>query len=205
MSRGLPLRDFSARGSGPVAAPPGPKAPAITRDDLEKARLQGYEDGYQAGWDDAVRAEKETQARIDAEFARNLQEMGFTFQEARAHVLDSLEPLLVGMVEKVLPDLVAQTLGQSIVDELLQLAAQVADAPIEVVLKPSCRAALEPKLQAATSIPFTLVEENSVAEGQVYLRAGERERHLDFAGAVERIGQSINDFFSLNEKVFQNG
>ena len=205
MVRAFPLRDFSAGHAGRAAHSEQARAPSFSRDDVEQARLSGYEAGYKAGWDDAVRAEREDQARIDAEFSRNLQEMGFTFQEARAHVMNALEPLLAGMVEKVLPDLVTQTLGQSIVEELLHLASDVTDAPIDVVVNPSCRAVLEPMIKSATSVPFSLIEEPSLADGQVYLRAGQRERHLDFAGAVDRIGKSISDFFSLNEKVFQNG
>ena len=205
MVRAFPLRDFSAGQAGRADQSGQAPAQTFSRDDVEQARLSGYEAGYKAGWDDAVRAEREDQARIDAEFSRNLQEMGFTFQEARAHVMNALEPLLAGMVDKVLPDLVAQTLGQSIVEELLHLASDVADAPIDVVVTPSCRAVLEPMIKSATSVPFSLIEEPSLADGQVYLRAGQRERHLDFAGAVDRIGKSISDFFSLNEKVFQNG
>ena len=191
--------------AAPVAPPAAPPPPAITPEEIEKIRLEGYEAGYQAGWDDASRAESEDQSRIGAEFARNLQDLGFTFHEARSHVMHALEPLLTGMVEKVLPGIVSETIGQTIVEELLPLASAAADAPIEVVVSPASRPALEALLAEATSVPFALTEEASLAEGQVFLRSGKTEKHLDLTGAVDRIGSAINGLYELNEKAFQNG
>lgn len=206
MARLFPLEEFTRHAEPAQTDAPVPvSSETVSPEELEKRRLEGYEAGYQAGWDDAVHAEENEQNRIGAEFARNLQDMGFTFHEARAHVMNTLEPLLLGMVEKVLPDLVSQTIGQSIVEELLPLATEAADTPIEVVIRPSCRERLEPLLSSSTAIPVTLVEEPSLAEGQVFLRAGVLEKQLDFTGALERMGKSISDLFSLNERAFQNG
>lgn len=182
-----------------------PRSPTISPEAIEKVRLEGYEAGYKAGWDDATRAEADDQSRIGAEFARNLQDLGFTFHEARSHVMHALEPLLNGMVEKVLPKIVSETVGQTIVEELLPLAASVADTPIEVVVCPASRPSLEQLLSRATSIPFELVEEESLAEGQVFLRSGKTEKHLDLTGTVDRIGAAIDGLYQLNEKAFQNG
>ncbi len=173
--------------------------------DTEEARLAGYEAGYRAGWDDAVRSEAEDRSRIGAEFARNLQDLGFTFHEARAHVMQALEPLLNGMVEKVLPRLVSETIGQTIVEELMPLAADAADSPIEVVVTPDSREVLQEMLSSATSVPFKIVEEATLAEGQVYLRSGKFERRIDMSQAVDRIGSAIQGLYQLNERAFENG
>ncbi len=206
MARLFPLEEFS-RNATPASTsdlansiPVGP-----TPEDVAKIRLHEYEAGYKAGWDDAARAEADEQNRIGAEFARNLQDMGFTFHEARTHIMNALEPLLLGMVEKVLPELVSQTIGHSIVEELLPLASEAADTPIEVVIRPSCRDTLEPLLAGITAIPLNLVDEPSLAEGQIFLRAGNLENHLCFAWAMDRMSKSIADLFSFNERVFQNG
>lgn len=198
------LASVRAQPAGPAdgAAPAAPLFPAEA---VEQARLEGYEAGYKAGWDDAARAEAEDQSRIGTEFARNLQDLGFTFHEARAHVMQALEPLLSGMVERVLPRLVTETMGQTIVEELMPLAANAADAPIEVVVAPASRPALEAMLASATAVPFTLIEEPTLAEGQVFLRSGKAERHIDFTSAVDRIGRAIEGLYELNEKAFRNG
>ncbi|OIP84228.1 MAG: flagellar biosynthesis protein [Rhodobacterales bacterium CG2_30_65_12] len=207
MSARLFLEEFTPNPPAPSPASPAPAttmATAASPEIVEQARLEGYEAGYKAGWDDAVRVEGESQGRIGAEFARNLQDLGFTFHEARSHVMQALEPLLTGMVERVLPELVSRTVGQTIVEELLPLASQAADAPIDVVVSPASRAALEPMLRDA-AVPFTIVEEPTLAEGQVFLRSGKIERHIDFASAVDQIGTAINGLYQLNEKAFRNG
>jgi len=190
--------------SGPPGSGLGDASPPST-EAIETSSLDGYEAGYQAGWDDATRAQTEEQSRIGAEFARNLQDLGFTFQEARAHVMHALEPLLAGMVERILPRLISETIGQTIIEELMPLASAAADAPIEVVVSPASLPALDALLAGATSIPFSLVEEPTLAEGQVFLRSGKIERHIDFTSAVDRIGAAINGLYELNEKAFNHG
>ncbi|HHC29099.1 MAG TPA: hypothetical protein ENK80_00810 [Rhodobacterales bacterium] len=58
---------------------------------------------------------------------------------------------------------------------------------------------------AETTVPYTLVEEPTLAEGQVFLRSGHSERHIDFADAVSKIGAAINSLYQLNEKAIHNG
>ena len=69
----------------------------------EDARLASFEDGYKAGWDDAIAAQDKETARIRADFARSLEDLGFTYTEAHRHVLNAIEPLLRDMVCKVMP------------------------------------------------------------------------------------------------------
>jgi len=205
------LEDFSTGQANLRESPCAPldagsgQASTPSKEVIEASRLEGFEAGYQAGWDDATRAQAEEQGRIGAEFARNLQDLGFTFQEARAHVMHALEPLLSGMVEKVLPRLVSETIGQTIIEEVMPLAATAADTPIEVVVSPASRPVLDELLAKTLSIPFELVEEPTLAEGQVFLRSGNLERHIDFTTAVDRIGAAINSLYELNEKAFNHG
>lgn len=179
--------------------------PAVNAEELEKSRLSGYEAGYQAGWDDCIKSEADEQNRIGVEFARNLQDLGFTFHEARSHIMQGLEPLLLGMLEKVLPNLVSATIGQTIIEELLPLAAVAADTPIEVVVPPSARAAIEPILNTVSAVPFILIEDPTLPEGQIFLRSGSAEKHLDLVGVIERIGIAISTLYDLNEKAFKHG
>lgn len=202
----FPLEDFDQQTTGTlVPAPTMPPPPLVSEADLEAARLAGYEAGYQAGWDDAAKAGDEAKDRIGAEFARNLQDLGFTFHEARSHVMKSLEPLLASMVEKVLPSLVSDTIGQAIIEEILPLAADAADTPIQVIIYPNGREMLDALLAQNTSVPIEVIEEDTLAEGQVYIRMGNTEKQIDLNGAVHRIGEAITDLYALNEKAINHG
>ncbi|GAA3858863.1 flagellar biosynthesis protein [Celeribacter arenosi] len=201
----ISLEDFGVTKSLQKKAEAAPPPVNVSSEELEEVRLAAYERGYKAGWDDAVRAEGADQSRIGADFAHNLQELGFTFHEARAHVMRALEPLLEEMVSKVLPHLVTQTLGQTIVSEIMSLGSQASDAPVQLVISPNSLPAVKTYLDSSLSLPVDIIEEPSLAEGQVFLRLGDREQKIDLDGAIAKISEAINSVYTLNEEVFKNG
>ena len=110
---------------------------------LEEAKLASYEQGYAAGWEDAAQAQSEDQARLRADVARNLQTLGFSFQEARVHVLRAIEPLLAGMVGQLLPATARASLGPLVLETLMPLVEGLAETPVTLVLNPASRVAVE--------------------------------------------------------------
>ena len=167
---------------------------------LEEARLASYDSGYAAGWEDATAAQQGDQARIGADLARNLQTLSFTYQEARGHLLRSLEPLLEAVVGKLLPELARETLGGIVLDTLMPMAEGLADAPVTLVLNPAVRGAVEPLISGATGLPLAIEEESSLSEGQVYLRCGELETRVDLDAAIAEIPTALRGFFDLASK-----
>lgn len=172
---------------------------------LEEARLAAYEAGYKAGWEDAVAAQGDEQKLLGAEIARNLQALSFTFHEARTHVIKAIGPLLEGIAGTLLPEIARATLAPQVVETLLPLADQAAGAPITICLNPSARPAVEDMLARAAGLPVQIVEEPTLGEGQVVLRLGEAETHVDLDGAVATIADAIARFFDLTEKDRRHG
>lgn len=205
----FPLEDFGisevrerkrAQVAQEPAAVQGPSSAEIEAD-----RMAAYEQGYKAGWDDAAQSQSDDQGKIAADFARNLQDLGFTFHEAKSHVMKALEPLLTEIVSKVLPQLASETLGQTILEELLPFAEDASDAPVQIVVAPSGRAAVEALVDTSLTIPLEIIEEPSLADGQVYLRMGELEKKIDMSGAIERIGNAIDAIYALNKEAMNHG
>jgi flagellar assembly protein FliH len=210
MKNTVKLEDFGvARKPKPRAQPIEQEIPATplgpSEEELEARRLAAYDQGYQAGWDDAVSAQSQDKDRIGAEFARNLQDLGFTFHEAKSHVMKTLEPLLSEMVTKVLPNLVSETLGQTIIEELIPFAEEASDAIVQIVVAPGSKSAIEAIIDTSLTIPMEILEETSLADGQVYLRMGELEKKIDMDSAIERIGQAIHSIYALNEEALKHG
>ena len=172
---------------------------------LEDIRMLAYEQGYTAGWDDAAASETDDQTRIKADFARNLQSLGFTFQEARMHVLRALQPLIYEIVASLLPKMARETLASIALDTLMPLADQMADAPVTLVLNPASRAAVETLLEQTTGLPLTVIEEPTLGEGQVYLRLGDSETRIDLDRATADIAAAVRDFFDHSEKDKRHG
>ncbi|MGJ8582748.1 MAG: flagellar biosynthesis protein [Marinosulfonomonas sp.] len=164
-----------------------------------------FEAGYQAGWDDAVRAEAEDQKRIGAELAHNLQDLGFTFHEAKGQVLRSLEHLLIELSGQLLPKLVSDSAGHLIVENIMPFARQAAEAPAEIIIAPTARAALEPLIEQAAAFPVTIIDEPSLGEGQVILRAGTIEQEIDFSEAFQKLSDAIQALYISNERSLDHG
>jgi len=176
-----------------------------TNTSLEEHRLEAFEQGYKAGWDDAAAAQSDDQGRIAADFARNLQELSFTYHQARGQILSSLEPLLKEMVSKVLPKLAYENLSQTIIDEVLSVAQTQTEAGIQIVISPSNRSALEQLVEAHDGLNITIIEEPSMADGLAYLRFADTEKHVDLDSVLARFSQFVDGYFEQQEKVTING
>jgi len=172
---------------------------------LEEQRLEAFEQGYKAGWDDAAAAQSDDQSRVAADFARNLQELSFTYHEARGQILGALEPLLKEMVSKVLPKLARETLSQTIVDEILSVADVQTKAGIQVVISPANGPALEQLIQTQDNLDITIIEEPSMADGLAYLRFADTEKQVDLDSVLSSFSQSVEGYFEQQVKVAVNG
>lgn len=199
MLKPFPLEEFQI--TSLLLAPGGSGAknqPKIGAEELESQKILSYDSGYSAGWEDAVTAHAKDQNHIAAEFAKNLQDLGFTFHEARIQVMKSLEPLLSEIVSKVLPGMVSESIAHTVVEELFKFAETVIDAPVEIVVAPTNLAALEHLLNSTQTVPVKLVEEPTLGTGQVLLRAGQSEKHINLDDALERISSAIQSIYHIN-------
>ena len=181
-----------------------PEKVNVSAADFEEMRLAAFEKGYTAGWDDAVAAQDADQAKLRADLARNLEDLSFTYAEARAHVLHAMEPLLRDMVAKVLPAIAQETLAPLVLETLRPLAEEMAGAAITVVVNPANRHTVEALLSIGKTLPLTFVEEPSLGEGQVYLRMGDAESRIDLDGVIAAIGRAVAGFFAMQNEVKDN-
>lgn len=172
---------------------------------IEEAKLAAYEQGYKAGWDDAAAAQSDDQSRIGADLARSLQALSFTYQEARAHLLKALEPLLTEMVNRLLPETARETLAPLVLEQVMPLAEDLADHPVTLVLNPAVRGPVEALIEQATGLPLTIEEEPTLAEGQVYLRLGPAEAKVDLTRVTREIAAAVRDFFTQPQEAAPHG
>jgi flagellar assembly protein FliH len=172
---------------------------------IEEAKLAAYEQGYKAGWDDAAAASSEDQTRIRADLARNLQQLSFTYQEARAHILKAVEPLLEEMVARLLPETARETLAPLVLEQVMPMAEELTDQPVSLVLNPTMRLPVESLIAQATGLPMLIEEEPTLPEGQVYIRLGGAEAKVDLTRVTADIAAAVRGFFSLSEEAGTNG
>ncbi len=172
---------------------------------LEEQRLESFEQGFKAGWDDAIKSQGGEQAKISSEFSRNMQDLSFTYHEAHTNLFKAMEPLLQQMVETVLPKIAHQTIGARVVEQLSEMARDQGDQPVQITVAPSNHATMEKLLQQEFGFPLSVVEEPTLGEGQVYLKFGQSERQIDLDEVLNGIGQAVAAFFHENQKEIVNG
>ena len=185
--------------------PDGAIQPLVQASALEDAKITSFEQGYTAGWDDAVAAQETDQLRIRSDLARNLQSLAFSFQEARAHVLQAIRPLILEMTNRLLPEMAREALAPTVLETLMPMADEMADTPLTLILNPNVRAQVQSLLDQATGLPMVIEEEPSLSEGQVYIRFGTSETKVDLAQATADITQAVRAFFSLTNEEKPHG
>jgi flagellar biosynthesis/type III secretory pathway protein FliH len=179
--------------------------PLVEVSAVEEAKIASYEQGYSAGWEDASAAQQGDQSRIRADLARSLQSLSFTFQDARSHVLQAIRPLILEMTNRLLPQIARDALGPMVLDALMPLAEELADAPLTLVLNPAVRDRVEGLVAEATGLPMVIEDELSLSEGQVYIRLGPKEQKVDLDRVTSEITAAVRGFFNLSEKDQSHG
>ena len=186
----LTLEDFAE------PLPPDVTASVQAEDADEELRLAAYEEGYGAGWEDAITAQSDARAEREAEVARHLQAIGFGYHEARQHLLQSIKPLLQEIAAVLLPDVARQVLAPTIAQTLMPLAERRLDTPVKLRIAPGCRAEVERMLTAASKdVPFIIVEDAALTGGQALVDTGQGESRVDLDGSAAAILGLITDFF----------
>jgi flagellar M-ring protein FliF len=186
------LEDFDAAQGG--------REVTLTDVSLEEERLAAFETGYQAGWDDAVKAQTEDARRITADLAQNLQDLSFTFEEAQAAVMQALRPLLTQMTSAVLPRLAQESLGPRLAGMLDDLVRDQGRCSIEITASPADMPRLSGLLASGPALGATLTEDDTLGPGQVSLRFGEAEHEIDLGAVLEGIDAAIRSFFDQTQQ-----
>jgi hypothetical protein len=161
---------------------------------IEDQRLASFEQGYTAGWDDAIDAQSNDQTRITEKLTQNLQDVSFTYHEALSQMLRSIEPVFRAVTESVLPTIIHETLVPLIVGKLSEMARLQAEQPVELVVPIGAGAMLRPILAQEFSVPVLLREESKLSDGQARLRVGIAEQDVDTIELLENIRSAVEAF-----------
>ncbi|NSX54659.1 hypothetical protein [Parasulfitobacter algicola] len=181
-----------------------PHPTTITEAALEEARVEAFENGYRAGWDDATKTAENEQRKISAEFAQSLQDLSFTYHEARSHIMGALQPVFHAMTAKVLPDIASQTLLPHIVDQILNAAQSPSETPMEIRTHPNNLMQLESLIPQDCTLPTRLTPDASLSNGQAFLTHNNTAQQIDMDHTITAIRQLVDNFFQLSQKELGN-
>lgn len=174
---------------------PEQRGATLSDEEIETQKLESFEDGYKAGWDDAAKAQSKDRRNLSTDLSQNLLDLSFTYNEAYAHMIKGLRPLLTEMTTKVLPEAMHATIGQRVVEEVLRIANQSQARCNVAVLVPSENlAAVEEVFEQDFSFPVTVREDASLAPGQVQMSFDAQEIELNLDSLMSEIQQAVESF-----------
>ncbi len=162
-----------------------------SQSDAEAMRSESYETGYASGWEDASRSAEEGRKKIDAEFARNIQDLGFTFHEAASQVRGEFTELLNQMLDSFFPVLLPEILREIVREHLRPMIEDASELPVQIVASPDAHSTMTELLDGEYPFEIELVEEQTLAAHQVFMRFGERETSVDFTALTKALRSQI--------------
>lgn len=167
-------------------------SPNYSEELLESERLEAFDKGYRAGWDDAIKAKADDTAQMSSDFAQTLQDLSFTYHEVHAQVFANLRPLFDEILQKILPDIARDTLGNHIADHLSQVARDLGTVEVTIAVAPGAGEQVTHMVNdAQVSLPMQVVETSDLRDGQAELRFAGREVSLDMADVTKQISQAL--------------
>ena len=201
------LHSFGPAADPFVDAPPSPthlpeaadSPPDLATGGGASAPLQkgDYDDGYKAGWEDAERKSLADRDQLSEALLQSVQDLSFTLQEARVHVLKLMRPLLDAIMTSLVPQVSAATLPSIVIDEVEKIAADLADEPLILRVCPADEPALQHAITAlGPKVRLQLLAEASLVSGQVLISATNLERRIDLDEMRGRILNALRTLTS---------
>jgi len=172
---------------------------------IEQARTGAHELGFKAGWDDAMRAEAQEKARIGAELERALEEARFTFFEARAQVLNAIEPLFAAVIEKMFPTMVQASVATALTAELVSVGEKLTELPLQISVSEADHDAISALIKQEISQQVELSVKPDLTSGQAYLECGDVEQKFDFSQIADVFETFAASVFATDKAFDEQG
>ncbi len=175
-------------------------------EELEDSRLAAFEQGYRAGWDDAVAAQADESAGLRQAIAQSLRSLSLDLATARAQAAAAFRPLCEAMTAQLLPAIARASLPAQIAEALGPYAELALDAPIDLALHPDAVPHAEAALiDNGIELPVRIVPDAALGLGQAILRAGPSETRIDLDGAVDRIARLVAEYLDPRAAEHRHG
>lgn len=182
------------------------KGYAVSDEVLETERLESFDKGYRAGWDDAIKAKTDEGTQQADAVVQSLQDLSFTYHEVHAQLLSNLSPLLDEILQKILPSLARETLGAHVVDQLSQIARDIGTVQIEIAVAPGAAERVSQLVNnAASSLPISVIETNDVPEGRADMRLGRKELSVDLSEVTAQITEAVRSVLYDQKEIRAHG
>ncbi|NVO56136.1 ABC transporter ATP-binding protein [Rhodobacteraceae bacterium B1Z28] len=161
---------------------------------LEEQRLAAFEQGYGAGWDDAVQAQQQSRGQVSAELSKSLEDMSFTYHEAITRMILSLEPMFQSLSQAVLPDVIERGFAACLVEQLCDMAREQIEQPMQIMVPEGRSEDVESLIPSDLSPAPRLIEDPSLGPGQARLQVGMSRREVDCSALLTSVARAFDSY-----------
>lgn len=172
----------------------------LTPQDYAQACEDAFTRGLEAGRQEASALQASEAARTEAAIRQNLQDLSFTYHEARHSVLQALGPLISDFVETVLPHIARQGLGALVLDVLRDQAALATSGAVRVRAEERTLARLRDLLRDTAGLPLAFEQDPAAPPGTVTLKFPEAETRIDQSPPLAALQDAVASYFNLPTK-----
>ncbi|WP_170515783.1 ABC transporter ATP-binding protein [Ruegeria atlantica] len=189
------LEDFTLQAGGS-------KLHLLDEDALEEQRLAAFEQGYSAGWEDALLAQEQSRGQVSDGLARSLEDMSFTYHEAVTRMTLSLDPMFQSLVNAVLPETLDRGFAARLAEQLTDMAQEQIGQPMQIFVPEGRATEVEALLPQELSAPTRVIEDPSLEPGQARLQVGTSQREVDCSGLLAAVAGAFDAYvFEAKEAV----
>lgn len=158
----------------------------------EQLRETAYEQGYGAGWQDALSHMRNEDVLRATAAQEALQALAFGYHEARSALQDDYLRLLANMFDALLPDISGQLLTERVRTEVDALLAQGVPDRLTVHCAAAMRPALEKLFASQPTLKVDLKPVLDCPDAQIMLSISAQERVVDFSGFSNALRDAID-------------
>lgn len=181
--------------------PQAPEVPLVLMpDEIEEIRLNSYERGYVAGWDDSANQDAKDDGARRIAIERQVEQLTFSYHEARGHVLKSIEPLLESILDSIVPAAVRACVVPQVLEQLLPLAHAASEKPLILNVSIGAKEAFLQAFEGQVLPPIEIVETAELPEGAASFASGNLETRIDLAHVAQALEASVRKFYQLAEE-----
>ncbi|WP_114291725.1 hypothetical protein [Pseudosulfitobacter sp. DSM 107133] len=167
---------------------------SISQEALEDIKLEAFESGYSAGWEDALKAQSDSQTETVNAFVATLQDVSFGYHEARAGLIKAMQPVLSDIINKLLPEVAQAALGAQVVEQLTSMLRKSVNQDIRIEATQTNLEMLEKLVGHVISAPFVCVPNSDLGPNQIILQVGAQENEIDLDQVISGVANAMAGF-----------
>ncbi len=191
------LEDFTAPAAGVAVH-------LLDEDALEEQRLTAFEQGYGAGWEDAVQAQEQTGTQLSSDLSATLSDLSFTYQEALTRMTLSLEPMFQSLVQTILPETIEHGFAKRLTEQICDMAREQVGQPLQLTVPAGTSDQVEAMLPQDISPRPQVIEDVSLQPGQARLQVGIAQREVDCAALLSSIAAAFDAYLFEAKEALSN-